>query len=233
MDIIKKFENYYYSIILNDTIIIMSIINTLNPDVILYIFDHLSDKDKIMICSTNKYFREYLEHIQFYGLYDYNKIKNLSYYARFRYIEYMVDNINISKGITHLTFINQVDQSIKKNIPLGEYITNNSPNKQKIYKFLYNGLTHLTFGCDFNQPIKEYIPDTVTHLKFGKCFNQPIKDCIPKSVTHLTFGYLFNQSIEGCIPNNVIHLTTSVSFLMANNQYINPNTKVKTYWYYN
>uniref|UniRef100_A0A6G6ACN9 F-box and FNIp repeat-containing protein n=1 Tax=Borely moumouvirus TaxID=2712067 RepID=A0A6G6ACN9_9VIRU len=85
----------------------MSIIDILNSDVLLCIFDYLSDKDKIMACSVNKYFREYLNYINFNELYYYDQIKDL-----FQIYQYLVNDINIPKGITHLklkiiTFIHE------------------------------------------------------------------------------------------------------------------------------
>ena len=58
--------------------------------------------------------------------------------------------------------------------------------------------SHLTFGCNFNQPINEgMLPNSLTHLTFGWDFNQSInKGMLPNSLTHLTFGYNFNQPIK-------------------------------------
>ncbi|QGR54374.1 f-box and fnip repeat-containing protein [Moumouvirus maliensis] len=170
----------------------MSITDILNPDVLLYIFSYLSDKDKITICSTNKYFREYLNCVKFNGLYDYHQIRDLSFYSRFKYIKYKANNTNIPEGITHLTFGNRFNQSINGCIP--------------------NSVTHLTFKWNFNQPIEGCIPNSITHLTFGNCFNQSIKGCIPNSVTHLIFGKSFNQLIGECIPNRVTYLIFGKNF---------------------
>ncbi len=76
-------------------------------------------------------------------------------------------------------------------------------------------ITHLTFGCYFNQPLSiGVIPNSVTHLNFGYDFNQALSiGVIPENVIHLTFGYSFNQPLSvGVIPNSVTHLTFVHSF---------------------
>ena len=55
-------------------------------------------------------------------------------------------------------------------------------------------LTHLTFGCEFNQTV-DNLPCSLTHLIFGYEFNQ-IVDNLPCSLTHLIFVRNFNQKIN-------------------------------------
>uniref|UniRef100_A0A6G6ACM3 FNIp repeat-containing protein n=1 Tax=Borely moumouvirus TaxID=2712067 RepID=A0A6G6ACM3_9VIRU len=62
--------------------IIMSITDILNPDVLLCIINYLPDRNKIIFCSVNKYFRGYLNHVKFNELHDYYQIKDLSYFLQ-------------------------------------------------------------------------------------------------------------------------------------------------------
>ncbi|AQN68772.1 FNIp repeat-containing protein [Saudi moumouvirus] len=191
-------------------------INILNYDVLLKIFDYLSDKDKICLCSANTDLRQFIYNIKFCGIYNYNKIKDLSYYSRFKYIKYKANNKHIPNSITL------------------------SAQRQVREKVLPSRLTHLTFVDDFNQSIKGCIPNSVT---LSSCvFNehslrvfknspeeQVREKVLPSRLTHLTFGREFNQSIKGCIPNSVTHLTLSKSLYEKNIKYINRNIIVNGY----
>ncbi|AGD93010.1 putative F-box and FNIP repeat-containing protein [Megavirus lba] len=135
----------------------MSDFDILNHDVILYIFDYLSDKEKLNLCLVNKNLRQYINNIYFGGTYDYNKIKCLYYYSRFKNITYKTNTRNIPKEITHLTFKKNFNQNIQDSIP--------------------NSVKYLTFGKYYNQPIID-ISNSVIYLKFGYYFNQKIKNIL-------------------------------------------------------
>ena len=64
------------------------------------------------------------------------------------------------------------------------------------------GVTHLKFGYDFNEPIENIIPQSVIHLIFGACFDQPIKDNLPQCLKYLELGWIFNQPIENSISSS-------------------------------
>ncbi|QGR53579.1 fnip repeat-containing protein [Moumouvirus maliensis] len=237
----------------------MSIINILNLDVVLYMVKFLSDKEKLIFCSTNKYFRELLDYIKFDDLYEYDQIKDLPFITKFKKISYKSHDVYVPKYVTYLTFGDNYNERIK---PCFFYFP-----KRKFKKILPPGLTYLKFGWFFNQPIKKYIPNNVTHLIFGNNFNQPIgkiiiddiafsqkkrtierylppkliylefgdnfnqsiEGCIPDNVTHLKFGYYFNQPIKEYIPNSVTHLTLKKSYYEQNKQFINTNICVQTF----
>ncbi|QGR54366.1 f-box repeat-containing protein [Moumouvirus maliensis] len=129
----------------------MLIDHILSTDAILHILNHLSDRDKIIFCSTSKYFIEFLDHIYFNGLYNYYQVKDLPYYSRFKCVKYTSNNINIPIGITHLTFGDEFNQ------PIIGCISNNVnllPEEQNKEKIIFSRLTHLEFGWEFNQSIK-------------------------------------------------------------------------------
>jgi hypothetical protein len=67
------------------------------------------------------------------------------------------------------------------------------------------GVTHLTFGPDFNQPVEAgVLPAGLTHLTFGMLFNQPIPVGVLRAgLTHLTFGDVFNR--PGVLPDTLTH----------------------------
>lgn len=71
---------------------------------------------------------------------------------------------------------------------------------------LKNGITHLIFGCHYDESIT--LVDSLTHLTFGYIFNQPIR--LTDQLTHLTFGYKFNQPIV--LPDNLTHLIFDIYF---------------------
>jgi len=56
-------------------------------DVIIYIFNLLSDKDKLKLCYTCKKLYIFLHQIKFTNYYKYERIKDLPYFNNFRAIE--------------------------------------------------------------------------------------------------------------------------------------------------
>ena len=111
----------------------------------------------------------------------------------------------LTNKLTHLVTYSLMDKPI--------ILENNFHNQIKI--------THLHFGCAFNQPIR--LTNNLIFVKFGTNFNQPIE--LTHSITyliigdryihpiiltnnfqltHLAFGYYFNQSI--ILPNSLIEL---------------------------
>ncbi len=71
------------------------------------------------------------------------------------------------------------------------------------------GITHLTFGNNFNQPVNN-LPLGITHLTFDGAFNQSVNN-LPLGVTHLSFGFQFNQPVD-CLPPSITHLTFGCNF---------------------
>src|SRR5579872_4241728 len=163
-----------------------NMMDVLIKDIIVYITTYLTDKIKLNLLSSNKYFHSLKNEIIYHDCIDIDKIHHLWYYDRFTKL--VVHNIqhHIPKSVTHLTFGDNFNQNIKDCIP--------------------DSVTHLTFSDEFDQDIKDCIPKSVIHLHFGHSFNQDIRNCIPNSVIHLYFGYRFNQDIRDCIPNSVTHL---------------------------
>ncbi|AVG46779.1 hypothetical protein [Acanthamoeba polyphaga mimivirus] len=62
----------------------MSYIDILDNFILLDIFNYLSNKDKIMLCSVNKYFRLFIGDIYITSKYNYQEIKYLSHYIKFK-----------------------------------------------------------------------------------------------------------------------------------------------------
>ncbi len=63
--------------------------NILNTDIIFYMTDFLSDKDKVMFFSTNNEYRNLIQYTKFYGKYFYGKIIHLSYRHNFKNISFL------------------------------------------------------------------------------------------------------------------------------------------------
>ncbi|UFX99713.1 F-box protein [Megavirus baoshan] len=53
----------------------MSISDILNYDTVIHVFNYLSDKEKIMLCSTCTYFRELLNKVITFGFFFRQEIK--------------------------------------------------------------------------------------------------------------------------------------------------------------
>lgn len=93
----------------------------------------------------------------------------------------------IPDTVTHLTFGNKFNKSIRNCIP--------------------SSVKYLRFGTDFNQNIRNCIPYGVEHLTLEYGFTNTIHDSVPKSVTHLILYCDYDQSKQGAIHFGVTHLT--------------------------
>jgi len=156
----------------------------LYDDIIIKISEKLKDKEKIYLSMVSIKFNKIKYKMRYTELVTIAKIESLPYFDNFenveisniilkcpknaKYIHLLSNQINILPCVTHLTFDDNFNQSIKDCIP--------------------SSVTHLKFCYLFDQSIKDCIPSSVIYLKFGHDFDQSIKDCIPSSVTHLTFG---------------------------------------------
>jgi len=165
---------------------------SLPDEIFLTISREMNDSSKIRLSMACRRLNKMKYEMVYSRMMKIKKTSRLSYFDNFSNI-IIVDRITmLPKHITHLTFGDKFNRSIKGCIP--------------------ETVTHLRFGWHFDQPIKDCIPSSVTHLIFGFKFNKPIKDCIPLSVTHLRFDDRFNQSIKDCIPISVTHLTLGKDF---------------------
>ncbi|BCS82686.1 putative F-box and FNIP repeat-containing protein [Cotonvirus japonicus] len=163
-------------------------------DVIFYILEYLTDQEKIIFFSVNKKFNKFKYEIYFYTEYDYDKIKNLPYYNRFKQIKF-TGTENIPIETTNLIF----HSPILNYVPL---------TKDTIPK----NVKRLKFGPFFNLPLNDCIHDGITHVKFGKMFNQPIIGQIPKSVVCLKLNDAYTHSIKHSIPQNIIYFKILCNF---------------------
>uniref|UniRef100_A0A6C0CCH2 F-box domain-containing protein n=1 Tax=viral metagenome TaxID=1070528 RepID=A0A6C0CCH2_9ZZZZ len=155
----------------------------------------------------------------------YKNIKNIHYHSKSTSIPCMVTHLSFSDefnkslknkiptSVTHLTFGDKYDQPIRDTIPHSVlYLKFGYDFNQAIKNNLPSSITHLKFGCKFNQPIKNSLPGSILYLTFGDRFDQPIRDSIPPSVTHLKFGSLFDHPLTGNIPKSVTHITLGEYF---------------------
>ncbi|AGF85008.1 repeat-containing protein [Moumouvirus goulette] len=172
-------------------------LQSLNFDTILHLFDYLDDKDKISFMSTCQDLFNIKNSIKIQNLYSYHIVKDSIFLSSFRKISFNTKNIDIPINTTHLYFCDSFNKSLPK---LNEV------------NCLTNNLKFIKFGWNFNQSIKGCIPNNVTHLIFGNRFNQDILGCIPESVIYLEFGTSFNKSVENCLPKNLKYLKFGFKF---------------------
>lgn len=149
-------------------------------DIWIIIIDYLSNRDKTQIRLVSREMNTCV--LYFDECVDIAKIKNLSYFDKFRNVLYDGYSI-LPKNVKRIKFYNNFNGDVMGKIP--------------------NGVTHLTFGARFDRDIKGAIPNTVRYLTFGWDFNQDIMGAIPDSVIYLAFGWNFNQDITGAIPDSV------------------------------
>jgi len=232
---------------------------TLCDDILLQIGDQLTDREKIRLSIISKnhqslqhkfIYREKIKvrtimYLSYFN--NFERVELLDTYllcpkfARYKYFFACTTNIPvqlIDMNITHLTFADEFNRTIKDKIPLSvTYLTfghkfnqpieNNIPSSVTHLIFgrdfcnsidtIPSSVTHLTFGDNFNRIIKNRLPKSVTHLTFGRSFNKKIKDSIPSSVTHLIFGTCFNHPTKGNIPPSVTHVTFGRDFYWSIN----------------
>ncbi|QGR54356.1 f-box repeat-containing protein [Moumouvirus maliensis] len=77
-------------------------LSILNDDIIMYIMNYLSDRDKIIFGSINRYMRFFLDKLYYTELRDYEVIKKLHYLERFKRIIYKFKNKPIPNIVTDL-----------------------------------------------------------------------------------------------------------------------------------
>jgi hypothetical protein len=133
-----------------------------------------------------------------------HKIVSLPYFDNFKTVEVLHPLIKFPKQVKAVWLY------IHQNIPTS--VTHLTIFFNQPMHFIPPSVTHLAFGCIFNQPIKNLIPCFVTHLTFGKCFNHPIESYIPKSVTHLKFGFYFDHPIDGLHDETIKEITLSSAY---------------------
>jgi hypothetical protein len=77
----------------------------------------------------------------------------------------------------------------------------------------FTGLVHLDLDNKFEHPLP-VLPSGLTHLVFGCDFNQPLKTgVLPSGLQHLTLGHDFDWHIEtGVLPSGLQHLTIGTTF---------------------
>ncbi|AGC02423.1 hypothetical protein H012_gp025 [Acanthamoeba polyphaga moumouvirus] len=129
----------------------MLTIDNLCDDIILYICKFLTSKEIIYFLSMNKFFNEFKNFIYYDEICDYELIKNLEYYPRFRKIINVPDIDNISENIIYLCFNEKFNGTIK----------------DKISK----NIKHLGFPRNYDRNIYEHIPPNKINIYFSDNIN--------------------------------------------------------------
>jgi hypothetical protein len=186
----------------------------LPSDIILLIFEYLTNKEKIYYLSSSLALDKSKNKIKYNDKVLAVRMNHLSYANNFTYSFHETYVADIPKIVTHLFFNGMYCQLKQNAIPTTvTHLTFGGILSQSIDNYVPPSVTHLALAGLFNSPIKKKsIPLSVTHLSFGFCFNQSIKNVIPMSVTHVVFGYKFDQPIEDSIPSSVSHLEFGYRF---------------------
>lgn len=169
------------------------------------IFDKLlTDKEKIILISINKYFNNIKIKFTF------RKRKRIIKKDKNKWFYNCLTKITINENFEYFEFPTQIK---KLNV---EFNSN-----QNIQNCIPNSVTHLVFGFDFNQTVKNSIPNSVTHLIFVCNFDKNL-ECLPSSITHLSIKY-YNEKINK-LPSSLRKLKCTIGFFNTNRNIISPTT---------
>jgi len=106
---------------------------------------------------------------------------------------HIFSRIKISISVVYLNFVGIFNQCVPKIPDSVTHLTFGDHFNQSVKGMIPNSVIYLEFGHYFNKSIKESIPNSVTHLTLCYKFAQLIED-ISSSVTHLTWRYVFTKS---------------------------------------
>ncbi|AQN68750.1 hypothetical protein [Saudi moumouvirus] len=135
----------------------------LNDDIIMYIMNYLSDRDKIIFGSINRHMRFFLDKLYYTEPHHYEVIKNLNYLTRFKRIIYKFDNKPIPVIITDLI----IKCSVIKNIIIPSHII-----QVIVCRCLYDKIRHHKTNIVVNNKISKCNNFTRNNNKFhGGIFN--------------------------------------------------------------
>ena len=123
----------------------------LNTDMLRQICQKIGDRDKINLLSVNNSLHLLKNNIYYNDRVHDIDIQDLWYYDQFTNIYSESYMFKLPKNITHLTFGNFFDYSIKNCIP--------------------STITHLTFGRWFTQDI-QYLPKSVIFLTLSEYYHE-------------------------------------------------------------
>ena len=191
---------------------------SLDNDLLQYMVKFFDVKDLVSFLTINQSTYEHRMNVYFYDLYDYHKIKHLSYYSRFKQVKYLASNTNIPDGITHLKFYHEFNEPINGIIPESVvYLKLGYNFNHPIDGCIPSSVKYLDLGISFNHPIKDCLPDDLILLDTNSCFNQPINGCLPNKLKYLILGDMFNYYDGLCLPENITHLTLGAHYHTNNN----------------
>ncbi|AEX61128.1 putative F-box and FNIP repeat-containing protein [Megavirus courdo7] len=136
-----------------------TIINYLNHDVLLLIFDLLSDRDKIRFTMINRFMSQYINYIIYTDLHEYERIRFLPFKNNFRRLSFKPRYDIIPPIITDLiigkdyvgSLKNAIPNSVKKlTIDYGVYQKNKKYIRSDIFLHFIN--RKLSFTYNFYGP---------------------------------------------------------------------------------
>ncbi|AZL89625.1 F-box and FNIP repeat-containing protein [Megavirus baoshan] len=179
--------------------------NYLCYELIMMIFDLLSDRDKIQFSMANKYLTSFIPNIIWTKMYQYKKVRFLSYKNNFRKLSFKPRYDIIPPIITHLIIDEKFIGSLKNVVPKSVkkiYIDKNSSSKhladtpQNIKVFC---------KCKFN---KKYYPNKVSNLLPICCpyYTRIIDDVVD---VYPNFFNYFDLNLCTEINNNFLNMMES------------------------
>eukprot|EP01112_Ceratiomyxa_fruticulosa_P018082 TRINITY_DN5735_c0_g1_i2.p1 TRINITY_DN5735_c0_g1~~TRINITY_DN5735_c0_g1_i2.p1 ORF type:complete len:347 (-),score=39.08 TRINITY_DN5735_c0_g1_i2:25-1065(-) len=136
-----------------------------------------------------------------------------NFYFMFRYREEQLSECLMSK-VKRVIFSEIFDPQIHSS--LFQHITHliiGGNFNQDIGENNLPSLKYLTFANEYNRPIQN-LPSNITNIQFGTNYNQPLRpNSLPPNLISLKFGFDFNHVVsEENLPSKLTHLHFSNSF---------------------
>ncbi|BCS83615.1 putative F-box and FNIP repeat-containing protein [Cotonvirus japonicus] len=124
----------------------------LYDDIILCICKYLTSKEIIYFLSINKTLNVLKNHVYYDETCDYNSIKNLEYYSRFRKIINVPHINDVSENVTYVCFSETFNDSIKDK--------------------LGKNISCIGFPKNYDKNVYESIPLSVKHICYSDCVHR-------------------------------------------------------------
>ncbi|AVL94557.1 FNIP repeat-containing protein [Moumouvirus australiensis] len=204
-------------------------IYSLCSELMIYISYFLNDKSKMSFFMTCTETYKLREHVTYTNCYDFNKIRDLTFYHKFIRVRNVPSTKFINKYMTYISFSDSFNEDIIGCLP--------------------DSLIYLKFGNKFNKPLLRILNEDNNQLDndgikesnvLEKIYQSLLDDeqfklsnniyycllnhkqvelALGPNIKYLHFGSNFNQNIIGCLPNSIQELYFGFNFNQALKKY--------------